>query len=306
MLMSRLNRKQSAILLQAALDAGITHYDTARLYGYGEAESALGRAIASRRDKVTVTTKVGILPPKRTPVLSLAKFVARKAAALNPQLRAKLRKRADAMVQPGCFDIPTITRSFETSLRQLGTDYVDFLLLHECVLADVEKPELLDFLQTVQRQGKVRHYGLAATAPETELILLRHPEYAPVVQVPNSVFEPNIERSILHSGKAIFTHSSLSVAFGKLCSALEDDPTWSAHWSERLGVDCRDRKSLGRLALQSAMHLNPEGVVLFASANEANIRANALAAESVPQPGQIEAFRELVRDFQTRPAGVGE
>jgi D-threo-aldose 1-dehydrogenase len=305
MLMSRLNQKQSAKLLEAAIDAGITHFDTARLYGYGEAESALGQAIASRRDKVTVTTKVGILPPKRTPVLSFAKFVARKAAALNPQLRAKLRKRADAMVQPGCFDIPTITKSFETSLRQLGTDYVDFLLLHECVLADVEKPELLDFLQTAQRQGKVRHYGLAATVPETELILVHHPEYAPVLQVPNSVFEPNIERSILRSGSAIFTHSSLSVGFGKLCAALDSDAAWSTHWSERLGIDCRNRQLLGRLALQSAMHMSPEGVVLFASANEANIRANALAAESTPGSGQIETFRELVNDFQQRHAGAG-
>src|SRR3954466_15030358 len=55
-LMARLGRAESTRLLEAAFDAGISHFDTARSYGYGEAESALGDFIRGRREQVTVAT----------------------------------------------------------------------------------------------------------------------------------------------------------------------------------------------------------------------------------------------------------
>lgn len=306
MLMSRLNRRQSERLLRVAMDAGITHFDTARLYGYGEAEAALGGAIAGCRDQVTVTSKVGILPPRNTRLLSVAKFVARKAAANVPQLRTRLRRRADAMVQAGVFEIPVIRQSLETSLRKLRSDYIDLLLLHECGIADLEKPELLDFLETAKRQGSIRRYGIAATAEVTEWALVHRPEFTPVIQFPNSIFEPTIERLDLRRDPAIFTHSSLSLGFGKLCSELAANCSWSDSWSRRLGFDCRDRSALGRLVLQCAFSLNPRGVVLFASASEANIRANAAAAETVASTMQMEIFRDLVEEFQGRGLEVSQ
>ena len=93
MLMSRLNRADSLRLLNRAYDAGIRHFDTARLYGYGEAESVLGDFLKERRATVTVATKVGILPPKRTVLLTLAKAAARKIVAVSPALRARFRAR---------------------------------------------------------------------------------------------------------------------------------------------------------------------------------------------------------------------
>ena len=298
MLMSRLNRRQSQRLLETALDAGFTHFDTARLYGYGEAEAALGSAISGRRDKLTVTTKVGILPPRRTPYLDLAKSVGRRAAVFVPQLRFRLRRRADAMVQWGIFDIPAITASLETSLRQLKTDYVDFLLLHECSIQDMERPELLEFLEEVKRKGKIRYYGLAATAPVTEVALVRFQEYARVVQFPSSAFEPTIDRLDLRSGPAIFTHSPLSQGFAQLYSELSRDLPWAAQWSSRLGIDCLNRSALGRLALHFALQMNPAGVVLFASASESNIRCNAKQVGAAIDCEQMWQFGGLVDEFR--------
>jgi D-threo-aldose 1-dehydrogenase len=304
MLMSRLNQKQSERLLRVAIDAGITHFDTARLYGYGEAETALGAVISGCRDKVTVTTKVGILPPKNTRLLSAAKFVARKAAARVPALRTRLRRQADAMAQPGVFDLPTIKQSLETSLRKLRTDYVDFLLLHECGAEDIEKPELFDFLEAARERGSIRHYGIAATPMVTEWALLHRSEYTPAIQFPNSAFEPAIDHLDLHRNPAIFTHSSLSQAFGQLCDALSANPSWSIIWSLKLGFDCLDRAALARAALQCALALNPYGVVLFASASEANIRANAATAAVPPPVKQVELFRDLVGEFQGQQVGI--
>jgi D-threo-aldose 1-dehydrogenase len=300
MLMSRLNRQQSERLLYTALDAGITHFDTAPLYGYGEAERALGDAIKGRRETVTVTTKVGILPPKRSPLLTIAKYASRKVAARIPHLRARLRQKAQSMVVSGVFDILAVTRSLENSLRQLQTDYVDFLLLHECSEADLQKPELLEFLRTVQHQGKVRYYGVATTAPSTQAALSRFPEYAPVVQFPNSAFERNIETLDLHTGPAIFTHSSLSFGFAQFCSELATHPPSIFAWNERLGVNCLDRRALGEITLQYAMYQNPNGVVLFSSTSQEHIRANAATASKPLSAPRMRDFLELVESVKCR------
>ena len=91
LLMARLGRRESVRLLEVAHESGITHFDTARAYGYGEAESAVGDFLAGRRDAVTVTTKVGLLPPRNSRGLRAAKAVARAAVSRAPALRARLR-----------------------------------------------------------------------------------------------------------------------------------------------------------------------------------------------------------------------
>src|SRR5436190_22196949 len=79
-LMTRLGRTQSLRLLEVAYDAGITHFDTARSYGYGEAESVVGDFLARSRDNLTVTTKLGIVPPRPSRALHVAKAIRRVAA----------------------------------------------------------------------------------------------------------------------------------------------------------------------------------------------------------------------------------
>src|SRR3954449_5791318 len=61
-LTARNDRPDALRLLESAFDEGITHFDIARLYGLGHAEAILGEFIQNKRDRVTVTTKLGILP----------------------------------------------------------------------------------------------------------------------------------------------------------------------------------------------------------------------------------------------------
>src|SRR5438105_7640592 len=92
-LMARTGRAESIRLLEAAFDAGITHFDVARSYGYGEAESALGAFLAGRRDQVTVTTKLGLGPPRGSGLLKVAKVAARAAVAAAPPLGRVIGRR---------------------------------------------------------------------------------------------------------------------------------------------------------------------------------------------------------------------
>lgn len=61
-LMGRVDKKASMRAVALALEHGISHFDAARSYGYGEAEGCLGEALQGCRRQVVITSKFGLLP----------------------------------------------------------------------------------------------------------------------------------------------------------------------------------------------------------------------------------------------------
>ena len=121
----------SRAVVHAALDAGITFFDTADTYGAepGRSEEFLGRALGSRRDDVVVATKFG---------MSM-----RGAAGADFDARGSRRY---------------VVRAVEGSLRRLGTDYIDLYQFHT---PDPRTPieETLAALDDLVRAGKVLYVG---------------------------------------------------------------------------------------------------------------------------------------------------
>ena len=120
----RIDAPASAAVVGAALDAGITHFDTAESYGGGRSEEFLGAALGARRDGVTIATKFAPRAP---------------GAAYTPgALGARIREACDG------------------SLRRLGTDHIDLYYQH---YPDRDAPidEALETLDALVREGKVRH-----------------------------------------------------------------------------------------------------------------------------------------------------
>lgn len=102
---------QAAIV--AALEAGITHFDTAPYYGYGLSESRLGEALGRLdRRRFTLSTKVG-------------RLVEHGNASANDGFAVQGRHAVFDYSRDG------VMRSVQESLRRLGTDYIDILLLHD-------------------------------------------------------------------------------------------------------------------------------------------------------------------------------
>ena len=136
---------------------------------------------------MTVTTKLGILPPRRTPLLGAAKSAARLVAAAHPGLRRLLRRGAAGLVRTGAFDLAAATASLEASLRALRTDHVDLLLLHDCRPDDLTE-DLLGFLEAARRDGKIRGHGIVTSPAASAAIRWRRPRIAPVVQLADGLF----------------------------------------------------------------------------------------------------------------------
>lgn len=149
-------------LIEAALEAGFTHFDTAPAYGDGLSERELGRVLGSRRAGVTITTKFGI-PGGAIGTLPGPIFLGLRAAG------KVIRRPFGARYDRRDFSPAALTAGLDASLRRLNTDYVDFLLVHE--------PQTLDAyrdltsggawaeLQRQQQRGKVRAWGVSGEAP---------------------------------------------------------------------------------------------------------------------------------------------
>jgi len=122
----RIDYEAAEKVTNAALDAGITLFDTADVYGRGASEEMLGRALGARRHEVIIATK----------------FAA--PMGEGPMHRGGSRHR--------------IVEACEASLRRLGTDYIDLYQMH---MPDPDTPieETLRALDDLVRSGKVRYLG---------------------------------------------------------------------------------------------------------------------------------------------------
>lgn len=304
-LMGRLSKRESRRILDVAFDGGIRHFDTAPLYGYGESEALLGEFIKGRRDRLTVATKFGIQPPKRSVALATAKSAARAVVTVFPGLRKQIRRHAEQLTQTGCFTASECTRSVHTSLRELRTDYIDIFLMHEITPAQIT-PELVAALEAAKRKGLIRAYGTATTSQNTISIRAQELPCGDIAQFPSSVFDNVLARLPNRNAAGIITHSSLGLSFKALTEELASNSELRETWSRDLGFDCSDLRSVGALLLQAAMEENASGIVLFSSVNEQNIRRNAaLLSDQRYSDRQVQAAKWLVLDFLGRTTAIG-
>lgn len=145
---------QRLSILRAALDGGITHFDSARIYGYGIAEAALARlCVDINRDNLTITTKVGFDVNRLQQLFPLTQIVGRRI------LRNFLPSIQNPVVD---FSPAGCDKSFADSLRCLNTEYVDILFVHEPALASsFQLEELIPWLELQKSLGRARYIGLA-------------------------------------------------------------------------------------------------------------------------------------------------
>src|SRR5437660_7683083 len=127
---------ESIRTIHRALDLGVTHLDTAEIYGPYTNEELVGRAIKDRREKVVLATKFGIV--------------------------------SHSGGGPGVLDSsPAHMRvAVEGSLKRLGTDHIDLYYQHR---VDPKTPieDTVGALAELVAEGKVRHIGLSEAGPET-------------------------------------------------------------------------------------------------------------------------------------------
>ncbi len=156
---------QARATLEAALDLGVTVFDTADIYGQGDSERMIGRALAGRRAEAFVVTKLGNRFSWKMRALAPFKPVLKPLARSRGARRAIAERREGHLAKD--FDPHRLARAFDSSLRRLRFDYVDGLLLHSPDVTAMRDPALCAMLADLKRSGKLRHFGVSVDDHET-------------------------------------------------------------------------------------------------------------------------------------------
>src|SRR5205823_15020899 len=128
--------EQSIRVIHAALDRGVDFLDSSDLYGWGQNETLLGRALKGRRHGVVVATKFGNVQ--------------------SPDGKGAFVDGRPAHVVQAC----------DASLKRLGVDVIDLYYQHR-VDPKVPIEETVGAMAELVRAGKVKHLGLSEAAPDT-------------------------------------------------------------------------------------------------------------------------------------------
>jgi len=162
-ILGRVNKSQSLCALDLAIKEGIDYFDIARSYGWGEAESLLGKFVSTNniaRDSIQITTKFG-LNPQNNRLLKISKAIARKVLTTIPQSQKMIKVTASKVAPKPNFTLNNAKLSLETSLKALCTDYIDYLLIHEFNFTNYREfdLEIIHFLNEQKRSGIIKNFG---------------------------------------------------------------------------------------------------------------------------------------------------
>lgn len=220
-----------------ALEQGINFVDTAR--NYGESEAIVGNTLRQwRGERPYLSTKI---KPRD---IGNWRFYVPVEAQFTPE---------------------SIVESVETSLHTLGVDCLDLVQLHQWYYLWGQRPEWLDTLKTLQRQGKIRHIGVSAQDHEHDAVLgLIENNRVDAVQLFVNLFEsrPFVsaiplaeQREISVIARCIFDHSG-ALAGGATREALVGHDVKLSHASSHIVSEYLERiERLRKLASDYSMNL---------------------------------------------------
>jgi aryl-alcohol dehydrogenase-like predicted oxidoreductase len=277
----RCDYEQTRAVIDAALDAGVTLFDTADIYGQGLSEEYIGRALEGRRDRVVIATKFGM-----------------------PMNERPEERRAS----------PDYVRwAVEGSLRRLRTDVIDLYQLHE---PDPVTPleETLGTLNDLVHEGKVRWIGasnFSAEQIEEAEELARGAGLHRFVSVQNeySLLDREAEDEVLPAcerlGIGFLPYFPLANGLltgkyrrgeiateGRLAGSDIRDEQWDRVDALQRFADARGI-SLLELAVGALLGMPAVTSVIAGATRPEQIRANVAAGEWEPSADDLEELRAL-------------
>ncbi len=259
-----------------ALDHEVNFYDTADVYGWGHSEELLGKAMQGRRERFIVATKIGWRDfdgeAGRSAYTTVEKFIA----------------------------------GVESNLRRLNTDYIDVIQSH-INFRDPTMEIFLEGFQRLQRQGKVRAYGVS-TSDFEYLKAFNHDGGCATLQIDYSILNRTAEADILpycqeqNIGVIVRGALAMGILAGKFTPETRfPENDWRRRWHENedeYQVFLQDLENveklrplakgqtLAQLALQFVLAHPAVSTVIPGIKNVAQAKANIEAGQLPPLDAQ--------------------
>lgn len=153
--------EESRRAIHAALDLGVTFFDTANVYGAGHSERVLAGALAGRREAAVIATKFNAVFDETT----------RQVTGSDPSPEG-------------------IRKACEDSLRRLNTEYIDLYQFHDNGYPPEKAAPVRDTLEELVREGKIRAYGWSTDFVERAAVFEKGPKCTSV-QLQLNVLDDN-------------------------------------------------------------------------------------------------------------------
>ena len=252
------NEDLAESMCNSVLDAGINYVDTAN--DYGRSEEFIGKLISHRRDEFYLASKCGCVPGGGSHVWT----------------------------EENAF------RGLHESLSRLKTDYLDLMQLHNPTVNECERGRLVEALNEMRDQGKVRWIGISTTLPHLPTFL----EWGvfDTFQIPYSALERQHEEWISQVAEAgIGTVIRGGVALGEPGQGLGIPERWRGFSGAKL-EDLQEADE-SRTAFMLRFTLTHPGIdtIIVGTQNPAHLRENVVAVNQGPLPADVyeEAKRRL-------------
>jgi aryl-alcohol dehydrogenase-like predicted oxidoreductase len=284
---SRLDEEATTAVVHAALDAGITLFDTADMYGgsgegggvRGDGERLLGAALKGHRDDIVLATKFGM----------------------------EMSSDGEAARHGPRGSRPYIRYAVEASLRRLGTDRIDLYQYHE---SDDVTPlaETIAALHELVDEGKIRHLG-CSNLPAAQLTAAFVSTQARYHLLDRSA-ETDLIPACLRTGVGLLPYYPLAngLLSGKYRRGEQPPPgsrlSWRQGWLTDAALDRVEALTaygtargltLLEVAVGGLAALPAVGSVICGAMTPEQVTANAAAADWIPDASDLTALDEIVR-----------
>ncbi|MCE0484543.1 MAG: aldo/keto reductase [Methylacidiphilales bacterium] len=245
-------------ILNAVLDAGINFIDTA--WDYGRSEEYIGQFISGRRQEYVLATKCG----------------------------CTWVDKGDHDDTPHVWTRDNLRKNIDSSLQRMKTDYIDIWQLHNPSPEEVERGDLVPFMDEVKKAGKVRHVAISSTLPHLP-IFLKWGVFE-TFQIPYSALERAHEEvlsQVARAGAGVIVRGG--VARGEPGSGLGDGGRWNAFEQARLDELCAPGESRTTFLMRFTISHPDMHTTIVGTKNPGHLAENVKAAQAGPLPADVYA-----------------
>src|SRR5581483_3796579 len=267
-----------------ARELGVNFFDTADVYGNGRSEEMLGKALGPAWHDVYVASKVG--------------NVVRDGVGTKDWSREH------------------IVRSCEASLKRLKKDVIDLYQLHNPEVKDILQGDWPETMELLQKQGKIRYYGVSIFLPEEAMAVLQRGK-GQVIQLAYNALRLEMEAEVLPLAEKnnVGIIARVPLYYGILAGKFKPDHTFAKndHRSHTLppdmmhelvtraeqireiaGIEPGDYTAFGKWSLKFILAHPAISTVIPGARNPLQAEKNSTASDGVAVPKeQIEAVRKM-------------
>ncbi|NML63640.1 aldo/keto reductase [Hymenobacter sp. RP-2-7] len=283
------------LALNYAYEQGIIYFDVARSYGYGTAESIIGKFAADKRGKIFIASKFGILPPPSFPFKSTL-LAGIRSIRMLPTIQQSLKKASAKSLTKHVFSPQLAEKSLNKSLKELKTNYIDVFLLHESNLDDVLRDDIKYVLEKAKEKGKIRSWGGTFYGRQDAQIAIEK-RSLDVVQLS---FGLDNKYSLLTNQK----DNRIQIIYSILNYAKNTNSAQSSNILAHIiniFPQLKALKNIKELLLFVAFHSLPRGVILLSMSKPEHIDRNKLICQtSILTNDELSRVIYILRQYFTQ------